>query len=167
MHRGAIGRVWKFLPVTIRDAITLTQKLGMRYLWVGSICVLQNDDEDRERGVGAMDHIYERAWLTVIAACGHDANAGLPGVQSGSRAELPLAREVCPGFSMGAYIAIENLLMTSVYDTRAWTYVRKMAPFKSLIRLSTVFKRSNCLDEHCISSTTRSSSIAVRLSLQR
>jgi hypothetical protein len=123
MTPGALSRVWMSLPATLRDAITLTQKLGARYLWVDSLCLLQNDTGDLDRGVAVMDHIYERAWLTVVAACGHDANAGLPGVQPGSRTEQTLVREVDPGLFVGAYIAPAHLLETSVYNTRAWTCV--------------------------------------------
>jgi hypothetical protein len=125
MAHGALSRVWMSLPATIRDAITLTQKLGARYLWVDSLCLLQNDSDDLDRGVAVMDHIYERAWLTVVAACGHDANAGLPGVQPGSRTEQRLVREVNPGLFVGAFIAPSHLLQTSVYSTRAWTCVFK------------------------------------------
>jgi len=120
---GAIHRVWAVIPATIKDAITLCQKLDMRYLWVDSLCLLQNDEGDVRRGVAVMDHIYERAWLTVIAACGHDANAGLPGVRAGTRAEQANAREVYPGLLIGAYTSPEHLVLSSVYNTRAWTYV--------------------------------------------
>ncbi|KAK5659616.1 hypothetical protein OQA88_820 [Cercophora sp. LCS_1] len=114
---GAFHRVWKLLPRTIQDAITLTQKLGMRYLWVDSLCLLQND-ADLKRGVNMMDHIYERAWLTVIAACGHDANAGLPGVRVGSRSAQAPAHEVSPGIFMGSRIDPDLLLQSSLYNTR-------------------------------------------------
>jgi len=39
------------LPKTIDDAITLTRLLGRRYLWVDSLCLLQNDRDDMDRGV--------------------------------------------------------------------------------------------------------------------
>ncbi|KAJ9626792.1 hypothetical protein H2204_009937 [Knufia peltigerae] len=70
------------LPRTVQDAIALVRRLGCRYLWVDAHCLLQNDNEDLDRGVNAMDRIYEFAWLTVVASCGHDANARLPGVLS-------------------------------------------------------------------------------------
>jgi hypothetical protein len=70
-----------------------------------------------------MNRVYGYAWLTIVAACGHDANAGLPGVQVGSRDEQSLVREIYPGISAGAFIAPEHSLQTSVYHTRAWTGV--------------------------------------------
>ena len=122
LRPGALSVYEVDLPATIRDAMTLFRGLDWKYLWVDSLCLLQNDPEDLECGVGVIDYIYEKAWLTVIAACGYDANAGLPGIKPGSRAEQPLARKVYPGIFIGAYISLEHLLLTSVNNTRAWTY---------------------------------------------
>ncbi|KAK5655903.1 hypothetical protein OQA88_5442 [Cercophora sp. LCS_1] len=96
---GGLKKIQPFLPRTISDAVTLVRELGMRYLWVDSLCLLQNDADDVERGVRVMNRVYGHAWLTIVAASGHDANAGLPGVQIGSRDEHSLAREIYPGIS--------------------------------------------------------------------
>lgn len=89
------------LPLTISDAIALSRSLGIRYLWVDALCLVQNDAEDVRKGVEVMDSIYEMSWLTVVAACGHDANAGLPGVRPGFRAEKELVTKICQGIKMG------------------------------------------------------------------
>jgi hypothetical protein len=118
---GGIQKAWDFLPRTIQDAIELVRKLGVRYLWVDALCLLQNDPDDTARGVKVMDEIYERSWLTIVAASGHDANAGLPGVREGSRypgaAAIPVAEDV----SVGLFVPLDRLLKCSVYQTRAWT----------------------------------------------
>ena len=118
---GSLEKVSHLLPKTIKDAITLVQRLEGRYLWVDALCLLQNDTEDLDRGVNAMDQIYERAWLTVVAACGHDANARLPGVQSGTRRASRNTVEIKPGVEMGVVVGLDTLLKNSVYNSRAWT----------------------------------------------
>ncbi|UPK97518.1 hypothetical protein LCI18_008453 [Fusarium solani-melongenae] len=118
---GTIGEVFSTLPKTICDAITLCIRLGVQYLWVDTLCLLQNDEEDLERGINVMDQIYERSWLTVVAGCGSDANAGLPGVQIGSRSSVKLAVEVKPGVRLGLYTGLDQLLKNSVYNSRGWT----------------------------------------------
>ena len=40
--------MWTALSKTFQDAITTTQELGIRYLWIDSICILQDDKEDWE-----------------------------------------------------------------------------------------------------------------------
>ncbi|KAM0549939.1 hypothetical protein ACHAPJ_009186 [Fusarium lateritium] len=119
---GSLLRVFKMLPSTIRDATVLVRRLGCRYLWVDALCLLQNDAEDLELGVNVMDLIYERAWLTVVASCGHDANARLPGVQEGTRKPSYNTVEVIPGVEMGVVAGLGGLLQNSVYDSRAWTF---------------------------------------------
>jgi len=118
---GAIKTVWKMLPRTIKDAVELTRKLGLRYLWVDALCLLQNDREDLELGVAVMDQVYEQSWLTIIAACGHDANAGLPGVRDGSRRESNLTVEVKRGIWLGVHTGLDLLFKHSVHNSRAWT----------------------------------------------
>ncbi len=121
LEEGAIEEHWASLPATIRDAIELVGKLDFRYLWVDSLCLVQNDSADVNRGVNFMDHIFEKARLTIVSANGYDANAGLPGVRIGSRDEQPLVHEVKPGTFMGVYYGHDLLLARSVYETRAWT----------------------------------------------
>jgi hypothetical protein len=82
---GAIRKVWYTILQTIRDAIELVRRLDARYLWVDTLCLIQNDPTDLASGVNIMDQVYERSWVTIIAANGHNANAGLPGIQEGSR----------------------------------------------------------------------------------
>ncbi|KAF5676552.1 hypothetical protein FHETE_2048 [Fusarium heterosporum] len=119
---GSVEKVGHLIPDTIRDAIELTRRLGCRYLWVDALCLLQNDAEDLQLGVNAMDLVYERAWLTVIAGCGHDANSGLPGLRDGTRKFYQNTSAICPGVEMGIVTGMDGLLKTSVYDTRAWTF---------------------------------------------
>ncbi|KAJ3523374.1 hypothetical protein NM208_g12478 [Fusarium decemcellulare] len=118
----SLNRVSDMLPNTIKDAIVFVRRLGCRYLWVDALCLLQNDAEDLELGVDVMDLIYERAWLTVVASCGHDANARLPGVQEGTRKGSHNTFEITPGVEMGVVTGLDGLLKSSVYDSRAWTF---------------------------------------------
>jgi hypothetical protein len=70
-----------------------------------------------------MDQIYELAWLTIVAANGHDVDAGLPGIQPGDRPRQVLFRQVEKGLSIGVYASTDLQLKRSVYETRAWTFV--------------------------------------------
>ncbi|KAF2799255.1 hypothetical protein K505DRAFT_266024, partial [Melanomma pulvis-pyrius CBS 109.77] len=56
------------LPRTIQDAVTVTRGLGLRYLWVDSLCIIQDSQEDIEQEIGKMQYVYENAYVTVVAA---------------------------------------------------------------------------------------------------
>ncbi|CZR70114.1 uncharacterized protein PAC_20015 [Phialocephala subalpina] len=56
------------LPQTIRDAIEVTGKLGLRYLWIDAFCIIQNDTEDQNLEIKTMGRIYRNATLTIAAS---------------------------------------------------------------------------------------------------
>ncbi|KAH7128140.1 heterokaryon incompatibility protein-domain-containing protein [Dendryphion nanum] len=129
---GGIETVWKMIPRTIRDAIEFTRMLGRCYLCVDALCLLQNNREDLELGVAVMDQVYERSWLTIIAACGHDANAGLPGVREGSRKFSNLTLDVKRDISLGVYTGLDLLYRHSVHNSRAWTFQEHLLPRRAV-----------------------------------
>ncbi|KAH7044622.1 heterokaryon incompatibility protein-domain-containing protein, partial [Macrophomina phaseolina] len=67
------------LPNTIRDALRLLQRLGEKYLWVDRLCIVQDDEANRNVHITNMDSIYANAYCTIVAADGEDADYGLPG----------------------------------------------------------------------------------------
>jgi hypothetical protein len=119
---GGMRRLLSMLPRTILDAITAVQKLGLRYLWVDSLCLVQNDEEDLQLGIRVMDIIYQSAYLVLVAADGHDANAGLPGVTYGSRAPRINTWPITPRVRLGIFPSLEAYLRVSAYQTRGWTF---------------------------------------------
>lgn len=46
------------LPQTFQDAITITRRLGLRYLWIDSLCIIQDSTEDWARESSMMGLVY-------------------------------------------------------------------------------------------------------------
>ncbi|KAF2644098.1 HET-domain-containing protein [Massarina eburnea CBS 473.64] len=55
------------LSKTFQDAITITRKLGIRYLWIDSLCIVQDDDEDWSEEVANMSNVYRNSTVTILA----------------------------------------------------------------------------------------------------
>ena len=55
-------------PSTFSDAIKVTQLLGIRYLWIDSLCIVQDDPEDWLRESAMMASVYGNADITIIAS---------------------------------------------------------------------------------------------------
>jgi hypothetical protein len=68
------------IPRTILDAMRLVESLGERYLWVDSLCIIQDDEVFKYEEVNDMASIYVNACVTIVAARGKDSNFGLRGV---------------------------------------------------------------------------------------
>ncbi|KAL1942730.1 hypothetical protein VTO73DRAFT_4970 [Trametes versicolor] len=56
------------LPQTIVDAIRVTYALGVKFLWVDSLCIIQDSYQNQRHELGKMHIIYRNAYLTIIAA---------------------------------------------------------------------------------------------------
>jgi hypothetical protein len=64
------------LPKTIQDAITTTRAMGLRYLWVDSLCILQDSEEDKSREIQRMGEIYQNSAVCILAAAAVKATDG-------------------------------------------------------------------------------------------
>jgi hypothetical protein len=64
------------LPRTFQDAITITRAIGVRYLWIDSLCIVQDDKDDWWREAKTMGLVYEQATLTIAASGALDSRAG-------------------------------------------------------------------------------------------
>ena len=53
---------------SIRDAVQVVRELGFSYLWVDSLCIIQDDQKDLATELSRMSDIYEQATLTISAA---------------------------------------------------------------------------------------------------
>lgn len=63
------------LPKTFQDAIALSRQLGVRYIWIDSLCICQDQIHEWERESTKMAAVYTNACLTV-AATGVDSSDG-------------------------------------------------------------------------------------------
>ncbi|KAF1983535.1 HET-domain-containing protein [Aulographum hederae CBS 113979] len=68
---------WSSLPKTFRDAIRLTRFLGFRYLWIDSLCILQDSSTDWAKESKNMCNIYMLSVLTISANHPESAKRGL------------------------------------------------------------------------------------------
>ncbi|KAI1142192.1 HET-domain-containing protein [Hypoxylon sp. FL0543] len=74
IHSLMHGFSLKQLPAAVQDAAHITRKLGLEYLWVDALCIMQDSKVDWEEQSAKMCSIYERAYLTIIASSSNAAN---------------------------------------------------------------------------------------------
>lgn len=123
---------WEELPKSIQDAIILTRALGIRYIWIDSLCIMQDCDEDKHREMARMINIYKNAILTISAARAKSCDEGFLGVQDKrvsllqTSIKLPMA---CLNGAVGSVLLypFRSLFQSGdiPIDKRAWTYQEK------------------------------------------
>ncbi|KAF4589018.1 hypothetical protein EYR40_010574 [Pleurotus pulmonarius] len=110
------------IPQTIRDAMTITRALGIRYLWVDSFCIVQDGEgKDWTEAILKMHLIYGAAYVVMCAVGSDSAFSGIEGI-SRPRGPARDLEEIAPNFHL-AYKRILGACMYGLaYPTRGWTY---------------------------------------------
>ncbi|KAL8838917.1 MAG: hypothetical protein Q9170_001954 [Blastenia crenularia] len=126
MERGALTKRLHEIPNSIKDAMKITDTLGERYLLVDSLCIIQDNSEDKALQITAMDSIYSYAILTIAAASSTSADTGLPGMSAGHRNFQRHVEKV-----QGTYLANRPRnfgveIAESIWNSRAWTLQEKV-----------------------------------------
>ncbi|KAL8879771.1 MAG: hypothetical protein Q9198_002681 [Flavoplaca austrocitrina] len=70
------GIVINDLPLTFQDAVNITRNLGYQYLWIDSLCIIQDDPDDWAFESSTMSRVYSNSILTIAALWGNDSHSG-------------------------------------------------------------------------------------------
>ncbi len=134
--RGALSK-------SIEDAISLTDMLGVQYLWVDALCIVQDDHEEKVIHLNFMGQIYRHAQLTIIAAAGNDAEAGLPGVFKDRTFHQDVIKvQESPVEPHGLHLIrspttpalwLSHYMSGAKWETRGWTLQEKAISRRTLI----------------------------------
>lgn len=113
------------IPRTIRDAMAVARKLGLRYLWVDSLCIVQDGGGERWlEAIRKMDNVYGAAHVVICAAGSRDAFAGIAGVDTGRGpyGDVRNIEQIGEGFRL-AFMNAGQLPSSEDggYDSRGWT----------------------------------------------
>jgi len=141
-EKGAM--VGMYFNYTIRDTLQLARKMGERYVWIDALCIIQDSSEDKATQIPQMHLIYGLAILTIVAAHGEDADAGLTGVQPGSRGNSKVllnldditiqCRSNSEVFNTHDDVGlVENYLWKSKYSSRGWTFQESLLSTRALV----------------------------------
>ena len=65
------------LPKTFQDTVQFAQGIGIRYLWIDSLCIIQGDSQDWHSEASKMGDVYWNAALVVAASGAKDSSEGL------------------------------------------------------------------------------------------
>jgi hypothetical protein len=70
------GLVISQLPRTLQDAIAMTRALGLRYIWIDALCIVQDDRDDWSNEAAMMEAVYSEAYLVIAATGAADCEEG-------------------------------------------------------------------------------------------
>jgi Heterokaryon incompatibility protein (HET) len=124
------------LPNTFRDAVLVTRKLGIRYLWIDSLCIIQGDKTDWEMESSRMAGVYSNAYVNLAASSSRDCRGGL--FRDGRARYLEIRREDEGSINYQVFVRLgleaghrsclhiwAHSLSTPLLD-RAWVYQERV-----------------------------------------
>ncbi|OJD35300.1 heterokaryon incompatibility [Diplodia corticola] len=129
---GGLEKAFRSLPHVIRDAIQLVRSLGERYLWVDSLCIVQDSPRSWQHNSKVMDLVYGNAHLTICAADGNGPLDGLKGIHP-ERVIRQYDETCAPGVRLMVSHLAETYIEESTWNTRAWTFQERLLSRRCLI----------------------------------
>ncbi|EEU41411.1 uncharacterized protein NECHADRAFT_23862, partial [Fusarium vanettenii 77-13-4] len=126
------------LQKSIQDAIFVTRKLGFRYLWVDALCIIQDDEDDKDNEISHMATIYKNAAITLAAGTAERAAEGFLGnIPSRPNVYLPEDKFAIPmenSTEFGTvYLSADPYEPNHPLDKRGWTLQEFMLSSRMLI----------------------------------
>ncbi|AEO69831.1 uncharacterized protein THITE_2021069, partial [Thermothielavioides terrestris NRRL 8126] len=61
------GLNFESLPLTFQHAILVSRAIGIVYIWIDALCIVQDDEEDKAREISRMDLIYSTSFCVISA----------------------------------------------------------------------------------------------------
>ncbi|KAF3007236.1 hypothetical protein E8E14_008921 [Neopestalotiopsis sp. 37M] len=110
------------IPQTILDAMQVSRDIGYRYLWVDSICIVQDDANDKIKQLPIMGKIYSEADLVIVAAMGVSAHTGLSGIGKNTRNQWQHIEKLDEYRFITTGKDIPKIVGGTYWNSRGWTF---------------------------------------------
>ncbi|KAK3901706.1 HET-domain-containing protein [Staphylotrichum tortipilum] len=125
---------WDEAPQTIHDAVRVTQLLGLNFLWIDALCIIQDDPSDKQAELPKMAAIYGDADITIVAA---RASRVQQGFLQNRRSTIPCSFTLPFRSTTGATGTViltnpEGVYSEEPIDTRAWTLQERLLARRTL-----------------------------------
>lgn len=147
--------VFKALTLTLQHAVILARRLGLRYVWIDALCIVQDDADDWLKEASKMCDVYSGATLTVVACRADGSSGGIFGVQKYSACTQIPYRNAFVNVSEDyerdhAY----NILLHESSDldpvhTRAWTFQEAILSNRAIFFTSQELRWECNTGRHC------------------
>lgn len=116
------------LAKTLQDAVTVTYSLGLSFLWVDCLCIIQDDETDMTAQLSLLPSTYSNSHVTICASSARICNGGFLAPRSHLQGRL-LAEDLrlryrCVDGRIGSIILSEDIEYDTAEDpinSRAWT----------------------------------------------
>lgn len=124
------------LSKTYQDAVTISRHLGIKYIWIDSLCIVQDSELDWQEQSAKMSLIYTHAYCNIAGAHASDGSGGCFATRESSLIS-PLKINLHWGSSPGTYYAIQSRyqrdnISKAPLNMRAWVFQERTLARRNL-----------------------------------
>jgi len=130
-NHGGLQGAYPNFPKAIKEAIDLVPRLGMRFIWIDSLCIVQDSFRSWNLNARRMHMIYGFASLTICAADGEDSSTGLEAMYADSANQIQ--GNCAPGVTLMISRPPETAIRGSRWNQRAWTFQERLLSRRCVI----------------------------------
>jgi hypothetical protein len=113
-------------PKTFQDAILITRQLGIDYLWIDSLCIIQDSDQDWIAESALMSSVYSGSTITIAAAAAYDGTVGCLVQLPDSLGRRAHVQGTVDGQAITYIFVLEDMYRLAVTEnplaSRAWAF---------------------------------------------
>lgn len=123
------------LPKTFRDAIDVTRKLKIPFIWIDSLCIIQNSYDDWIQESAKMQQVYQDSFLKLAAGASANSNGGLF-YQRHPLSVVPWSvRLGANGYLTAGYISehCDDRYAKLILNTRGWVLQEQLLARRTLV----------------------------------
>ncbi|KAK9790445.1 hypothetical protein SCARD494_08394 [Seiridium cardinale] len=119
---------WSVLPKTFQDGVKISQALGFRYVWIESLCILQDSRQDWEEAAATMASVYQNATLVLGASSARSDREGFLGPRHYNFIDCirPRTRTQAAVYVMPKIEHYDHHFADEPLATRAWTFQERL-----------------------------------------
>ncbi|EHK39455.1 hypothetical protein TRIATDRAFT_182378, partial [Trichoderma atroviride IMI 206040] len=107
------------LPKSFQHAVDVTRLLGVQYLWIDSLCIIQEDKQDWELEAAKMEDIFSSAYCTIAACSAASSLDGFLGKRN-SKISFKLQTSRGPRYLIEPIDNFQEDVEQSVLSKRGW-----------------------------------------------
>lgn len=127
------------LPKTFSDAILLTQRLNVQFLWIDSLCIIQDSLDDWEAESAKMRFVYQNTFLNLAAAVSPNSSGGFFFPRN-PLSFVPWSKSVATGTHDTLWFPPITIIRQQydirdgpILNTRGWVLQEQILPLRALI----------------------------------
>lgn len=134
LEKRCEGIPCEIMTPAIKDAVELTKAIGLRYVWIDALCIIQDDTTDWSYESGQMGRVFHHAFVTFCGLSSTSCHESF--LQRARRITVPFQSALIPEITGHLSVRIASRMdeafdhrrgysfdrLTSQWAERAWIY---------------------------------------------